>query len=210
MLLSVIGKKVGMTQIFDENRVVVPVTVVNIANTFVTQIKTEANDGYTAVQVGMLRKRYRGLPYKPEWIKNRKKYFLHVREARLADAADAEKLKVGQNVTRELSVLEEGGLVAVSGRSKGKGFQGVVKRWNFAGGPKTHGSTFHRTPGSMGGQASQGKVMKGKKLPGHDGFRMTTVKGLKIIKADDEMQCLFIKGAVPGKKDSLIEISKKG
>lgn len=207
MLNSVLGKKIGMTQIFDAKGNVVPVTVVDISNLFVTQIKTPEKDGYTAVQVGMLRNRYRGESFSPSWLQTKKDIFLHIREVQAEQTSD---LTQGQALTVDNSSIQEGIKVVVTGTSKGLGFQGVVKRWGFGGGPKAHGSKFHRRPGSSGNMRRQGEVLKGKKFPGHMGTDQVSVKGLTVVRIDRENGCLFIKGALPGKKDSLVLVKKQG
>ena len=207
MLNGLLGKKIGMTQVFDQSGQVTPVSVVDVANWFVLQCKTNDKDGYVALQVGLLKKKHRGNSFSSDWLKNKKEYFSCVREVSCSEKND---VKVGQPVSFDLMSFQEGDKVAVEGRSKGLGFQGVVKRWNFAGGPKTHGSSFGRLPGSIGNMTSQGKVIKGKKLPGRHGFRQFTVKGLKLVRVDKENQCLFIKGAVPGKKDTVLMVRKQG
>jgi len=208
MLNTLLGKKIGMTQIFNESGIVVPVTVVNIARWVVTQIKTVEKDGYSALQVGWLRQRFDTKNFSPDWLKKKKQYFSSVREIQME--ASAENLIVGQEITLENIKWSLGQKVQVTGRSKGLGFQGVTKRWRFGRGPSTHGSKFHRRPGSMGFMRSQGKVIKGKKLPGHFGNEQTTVQGLRLIQTDAQMQCVFIKGALPGKKDSVVLIKKQG
>lgn len=209
MLNSVLGKKIGMTQLFTENGKVVPVTVINIANWFVTQVKSVQKDGYSAVQLGLPRKRYSHQSFSEQWCLHKKRHFLHLKEVDISDA-DTDKFKVGQKVDFDQHGFSVDSKVKVSGRSIGLGFQGVVKRWGFAGGPKSHGSNFHRIPGSMGGLTAEGSVYKGKKLPGHCGYKQITVQGLKVISFDKENGCLFVKGAVPGKKDTLLMITKQG
>ena len=208
MLNTLLGKKIGMTQIFNESGMVVPVTVVNIARWVVTQIKTVEKDGYSALQVGWLRQRFDTKNFSPDWLKKKKHYFSSVREIHMA--SPSESFAVGQEITLDNLKWSLGQKVQVTGRSKGLGFQGVTKRWCFGRGPSTHGSKFHRRPGSMGFMRSQGKVIKGKKLPGHFGNEQTTVQGLCLVQTDAQMQCVFIKGALPGKKDSVVLIKKQG
>ncbi len=210
MLRSILGHKVGMTQLFNEERQVIPVTVIDCRNWYVTQLKTNENDGYVALQLGRLKKRFQGSTFNPGWLKKKAYFFEHLREVRLSDEAAASALTVGKEISFDQFALEQGAKVAVSGQSRGLGFQGVVKRHNFAGGPKSHGSNFHRAPGSIGNMCSQGKVLKGKKLPGHTGARRVTSQGLTIARIDAESGCLFVKGAVPGKKNSLLEIHTQG
>lgn len=205
MLQRMLGTKIGMTQVFDAHGNVIPVTVINVGSWFVTQVKTTEKDGYNAVQIGCLRKRYNGQSFSPEWISNKKAIFLHLREQHV-DAAQLTAYTVGQALTFGDSVIKPGCTVAVTSRSRGLGFQGVVKRWNFKGGPDTHGSTFHRKPGSLGNMRRQGEVLKGKRLPGRHGFRNFTTRGLTMVAMDDAAGCVFVKGAVPGKKDTLVTI----
>ncbi|MFA6527749.1 MAG: 50S ribosomal protein L3, partial [Candidatus Babeliales bacterium] len=159
MLSGVLGKKLGMAQLFNAEGKVIPVTVVDVGTWYVTQVKTPEKDGYSAVQVSMPRKRYQETSFSPEWLKKKSDYFLHIKEVSLADQNHT--LVVGQRITLDDIALQEGEIVAVTGTSRGLGFQGVVKRWGFAGGPKTHGSKFHRIPGSSGVLRRQGEVMKG-------------------------------------------------
>lgn len=210
MLTRLPTNKIGMSQIFDAKRNVLPVTVLEFAHWFVTQIKTEERDGYAALQLGKLKKRYQDIPFSSAWLKKKKYYFSYHREVRLADGSQVANYKLGQEIKLDDFAVEEGTIVSVSGVTRGLGFQGVVKRWGFSGGPKSHGSTFHRLPGSVGHQATQGKVIKGKKLPGQQGNKQVTIKGVQIVGLDKEAGCLFVKGAVPGKKNSLLMVSKQG
>ncbi len=207
MLNNILGKKIGMTQLFDKNGNVVPVTVVNINNWVVTQIKTSEKDGYTSLQLGLLKNKYQDQTFSNEWLGAKQDHFLHLKEVHTGAPAD---YSVGQPVSITTVALQEGDVVSVTGQCKGLGFQGVVKRWGFSGGPSSHGSKFHRKPGSGGHLRRQGEVIKGKRFPGHAGTEQITVKGLKIIRIDREAGCLFIKGAIPGKKDTLIAIKKQG
>jgi large subunit ribosomal protein L3 len=209
MLTGVPAIKVGMTQVFDSARRVVPVTVVDVSHWYVTQVKVQEKDNYQAVQLGRLRKAYQSNGFSLDLLKNKKTYFEHVREIKIPADSTA-TYTLGMSISLENVALDEGGLVDVTARSKGKGFQGVVKRWNFAGGPKSHGSGFHRRPGSIGNMATQGEVLKGTKLPGHCGNRIVTVQGLAVVKVDKETGHLFLKGATPGKKESLLIIRKQG
>lgn len=207
MLNSVLGTKVGMTQLFDKQGNVVPVTVIDMNNWLVTQVKSSEKDGYSSLQLGLLRKRYRGISFTPAWLKAKQDHFLQVKEVPLLET---DTFQLGQAITLELASLQEGDCVAVTGTSKGCGFQGVVKRYGFAGGPAAHGSKFHRRPGSNSHMRRQGEVIKGKRMPGHMGVEQVTVKGLKVMRIDRETGFLFVKGAVPGKKDSLVAIKKQG
>ncbi len=209
MLNNILGSKIGMTQIFDKDRRVVPVTVIEFSHWVVTQVKTQEKDRYSAVQMGKIKKRYRGLPVSPTWFSKKKQYFEVLREVEIAPELES-KFTVRQPITFDEVSLTEGMIVDVAGTSRGLGFQGVMKRWNFSGGPGAHGSTFHRTPGSLGNLCSQGKIIKGKKLPGHQGNKRITVQGLQVVRLDKETGHIFVKGAVPGKKNSLLYIFKQG
>jgi len=196
-----------MTQLFDENRKVIPVTVIDMNGWFVTQVKTKENDGYSALQVGLPRKRYRDKPFSFDWLKDKKKFFVHINEVVLGE--DSSAAASGKQLRLKDLALTVGDNVHVAGKSRGLGFQGVMKRWGFSGGPGAHGSTFHRKPGSIGNMCSQGKVVKGKKLPGQHGYRRVKVKNLEVAKIDETLNCLFVKGAVPGKKDTLLFIERQ-
>lgn len=206
MLQRLLGTKVGMTQLFDAERNVVPVTVINVADLIVLQIKTQENDGYTAVQLGRPRKRYLGEKFSAEWLKNKKEYFLHIREVHV-DAGNMPAIEIGQKISFEHVGLKDNDRVSVTGVSRGLGFQGVVKRHGFAGGPKSHGSNFHRAPGSSGNMRRQGEVLKNKRFPGHMGAEQVTIHGLTLVHIDRERGQLFVKGSVPGKKDTLIFVA---
>jgi len=200
----ILGKKVGMTQIFDEDGLTIPVTVVEAGPCVVVQKKTLENDGYTAVKVGYgdavekrLTKPERGLFAKINVPV--KKYLKEFR------VDDVDKYEIGQEI-KVSDMFEAGDKVDVSGISKGKGFQGVIKRHGFARGRETHGSMYHRRPGSMGPNTDPGRVFKGKGLPGHMGAENVTVQNLNVVKVDAERNVLLIKGAVPGPKGGLLII----
>ena len=209
MLNSILGRKVGMTQLFTNDGKVVPVTVIDVANWFVTQAKSVENDGYAAVQLGLLKKKYRNHSFDNSWLKKKSIYFAFLREVKV-DNAVLQEFKIGQEIKLNNVDFNDKSIVRVTGRTKGKGFKGVVGRWHFSGGFATHGSMFHRRPGAIGSMRTQGEVIKGKKLPGHTGDRQITVKGLRVVCLDLQGGYLFVKGAVPGKKDSLITVSKQG
>ncbi|MBD3272882.1 50S ribosomal protein L3 [Candidatus Dependentiae bacterium] len=209
MLGSIFGKKIGMTQIFTKDGKVVPVTAIDAGNWFVTQIKTQDKDGYSALQLGLLKKRYNQDSLAGNWLKIKKQLFSLFKEIKVKEE-DLNNFKIGQKISLDKTVLSENDNVKVSGKSIGLGFQGVVKRWGFGGGPDSHGSNFHRIPGSVGNICSQGKVVKGKKLPGQTGNKNISIKNLKIIKLDKDSDVLFLKGSVPGKKESLVLINKQG
>jgi large subunit ribosomal protein L3 len=208
MLNGIPGKKLGMSQLFDTEGKAIPVTVVDVGTWYVTQVKTSEKDGYCSLQVGLPRKRYQKISFSPEWLKKKGDFFLYVKEIKQVDSKHS--FAVGQKITLDDVTLQEGAVVAVTGQSRGLGFQGVVRRWGFAGGPKAHGSKFHRRPGTSGCLRTQGEIIKGKKFPGHMGAVQVTVEGLNVVKIDKGAGCLFIKGALPGKKDSLVIVNKQG
>ncbi len=191
----ILGKKIGMTQIFNEKGKVIPVTIVEAGPCFVTQIKTKDKDGYEAVQIGFIRK------LKKIKKTEKGKEFKYLREFRIENP---QQYKLGDEIN--VSIFKEGEKVKVSGISKGKGFAGVVKRWGFAGKSTSHGVKHEvRTPGSIGGTTPP-RVIKGRKMPGRMGGQRVTIKNLEIIKIDKEKNLLAIKGALPGSKGTLIEI----
>jgi large subunit ribosomal protein L3 len=202
MIPGIIGKKIGMSQVFSDNGKAEAVTVIEAGPCLVTQIKTSAKEGYDAVQLGFsttkkLSKAEQG--HLKELGKLRE-----LREFRVDNAAE---VKVGDKV--DVSQFKTGDVVNVIGVSKGKGFAGVVKRHGFHGGPKTHGQTDrHRAPGAIGATTSPGRVLKGMRMAGHMGDERVTVKGLKVYKTDPERNLLLVQGAVPGSKNGLLLISK--
>lgn len=205
MAVGIIGEKVGMIQLFDEEGRVVPATVIHAPEAVVVQVKREETDGYNAIQIGW------GEVKEPQVKKPLKGHFERagVEPRRILKefrVDDPEQFKPGQKLGVEL--FEEGEKIIVSGRSKGKGFQGVVKRWGFAGGPGSHGSNFHRRTGAIGSITGTGKVFKGKKMPGRMGNRRVTLKGVKVLKVDPERDLLVVKGAVPGAKRGILELRK--
>lgn len=196
-----------MTRVYDENGRSIPVTVIEAGPCTVLQKKTEGKEGYNAIQIGFLEKKINRVN-KPEaghFKRSGGKAFYHIREFRVADP---DAYEVGQQITVS-DVVATGDLVDISGRSKGRGFQGVVKRHGFRGGRKTHGSNFHRAPGSIGCSAWPAKVVKGKKLPGQMGNTMVTQKNLKIIDVRIDDNVLLVSGAVPGAKNGLLNIYLK-
>ncbi|MBT4855750.1 50S ribosomal protein L3 [bacterium] len=208
MVSGLWGRKIGMTQIFQDDQTVIPVTVIDASSWIITQIKTDERDDYSAVQIGQVRKKYANEAFDISWIKALRKYFIEVKEVKVSDESLA-TLKVGQQVEFH-NDLAEGTTVNIFGTTIGKGFAGVVKRYNFGGGRKTHGSTFHRAPGSIGFMATQGRVIKGKKMPGQMGSKKRVVKNLEIIKVDPNAQVILVKGSVPGKAGSLVYLQKNG
>lgn len=205
MAKGILGKKLGMTQIFTDEGKMVPVTVIEAGPCVVTQMKTVETDGYNAVQVGFgaIKDKHLNKPLKGHFTKAGVSPVRFVREFRLSDTPE---YTVGQELKAD--VFEAGELVDVTGISRGKGFAGTIKRHGFARGPRSHGSKSYREPGSIGSRMSGGggKVFKGKKLPGRMGQDKVTVQRLQIVRADADRNLILIKGAVPGAKGSLIAI----
>jgi large subunit ribosomal protein L3 len=204
MLKGIWGTKIGMTQVFSEENKVVPVTVIDLNNWIVSQVKTKERDGYDALQIGCLRDRYAEQPFQAEWLKKKNKYFKYFREMALTEPGSYE---VGQTFDLA-SALTVGQKVDVFGITKGRGFQGVVKRHDFRGGTASHGPRFGRWPGSMGFMRSQGRVIKGKKLPGHMGCDQRVMKHLEVIRVVQDAKLVLIKGSVPGGAGSLVFMQK--
>jgi len=194
------AKKIGMTQVFSGNKVV-PVTVIDTSSWFVTDVKTEKRDGYNAVQVGRVRKRYEGQAFSSEWLKKKKMFFSTVREIRAKDSV--ENIQIGQ-VAQFDSNFAEGSFVDVRGITKGCGFAGVFKRHGFAGGPSSHGDTMGRRTGSLSFMRREGRVIKGKKMPGHMGAVQRAVEGLEIVKVQQDPHVVLVKGSIPGKAGSFV------
>lgn len=202
---ALLGKKIGMTNVFSSTGELVPVTVVQAGPCVVTQIKTEKTDGYNAIQLGFDEKKIERLnkPMAGHLQKTSDKGFRVLREFRTDALADIEA-----GATLSIDGFAIGDKVNISGISKGRGFQGTIKRHGFSRGPETHGSRNHRKPGSIGNSAWPGKVFKGKKLPGHMGTNRETVKNLTIIDIKPEDNLLLVKGAVPGFKTGILEVQK--
>ena len=200
---GIIGKKIGMTQIFDEKGNVIPVTVIETAGNVVTQVKTVETDGYNSIQLGYgdVKTKHINKPleghFKKAGVENKK----HLREFR---TEDAQNYKVGDEVKADIFVAGE--KVDVQGTSKGKGFQGVIRRHGQHRGPMTHGSMYHRRPGSMGQRSTPGRVFKGKKLPGHMGRVTVTIQNLEVVKVDTDKNVLLLKGSVPGAKGAILKV----
>ncbi len=200
----ILGKKLGMTQIFDDNGTVIPVTVIQAGPCAVVQKKTVENDGYTALKLGFeevsekkLNKPEKGLFAKVKVTSRR-----HLKEFR---TDDINKYEVGQEI-KVTDMFASGDKIDVSGISKGKGFQGVIRRFGTSRGPETHGSMYHRRVGSMGAGTSPGRVFKGKHEPGHMGLDKITVQNLNVVRVDAERNLLLVKGAVPGPKGALVTV----
>ena len=203
MKKAIIGKKVGMTQIFDEKGLVIPVTVIEAGPCNVVQIKTVETDGYDAVQLGFgeVKERKVNKPDMGHFKKANVSAQKHLREFR---SLDVTTVKVGDEVKADVFVA--GDKVDIQGTTKGKGFQGVIKRHGQHRGPMGHGSMYHRRPGSMGSTSTPGRVFKGKKLPGHMGVDTVTIQNLKIVKVDLDKNVILVKGSVPGNKGSILKI----
>lgn len=201
---GILGKKVGMTQIFTESGELVPVTVIEATPSLVVQKKTLEKDGYNALQLGFAEKKLTKVSkaLQRHFKKASDKAFYFLREVAFDDI---EKYEVGQEI-KVADVFAEGEIIDVVGTSKGKGFQGVMKRHNFKGGRASHGSMFHRAPGSAGSSAYPSRVWKGKRYPGHMGNERVTVQNLKIEKILADNNLILVKGAIPGAVNSLVLI----
>ena len=201
-LPGLIGRKLGMTQVFREDGAVIPVTAIEVGPCTVVQVKTREKEGYSAVQMGFGEKKRLTSPEKGH-LKGLGS-FRHLREFRVGEGVGIE---VGQKF--DVGLFKPGDMVDVTGTSKGKGFAGVVKRHHFAGGPKTHGqSDRHRAPGSIGSTTTPGRVYKGKRMAGHMGNARVTVMGQEVVQADPARNLLLVRGAVPGHQNSLVLIQK--
>ena len=207
MSIGLIGKKIGMSHIFGPTGEVIPVVVVETGPCYVTGIKNKEKDGYTSVQLGYNEVSEKKLikPLLNFFKKNNLPLCRMLKEFRLKDEQSLQNIEIGQKLT--VDIFKEGDFVDVTGKSIGKGFQGVMKRHNFRGGPSTRGSMAHRSPGSIGG-TDAARVFKGKKMSGHMGNRKTTVQNLQIVKIIPESHLILIKGAVPGSVGNYIIIKK--
>ena len=206
MIQGILGKKLGMTQVFVADGRRIPVTVVEAGPCTVVQKKTESTDGYNALQVGFEAKKTHRVnkPMMGHFKKADQGAFAALREL-AADNVD--EYQVGDQVTCD-SVFKAGDIVDVTGTSKGKGFQGVIKRWGFSGGRATHGSKFHRAPGSIGMSASPARVHRGKKMPGQMGNARVTQQNLEIVEVRADQNLILVKGAIPGPNQGLVLIRK--
>ena len=205
MVNKFFGKKIGMTRYFLDEGECVPVTIVKTGPCVVIQKKTFEKDGYEAIQVGFGEQKEKCLnkPLQGHFKAAGKRSFAFLKEIRVDDA---NSFKLGQEIRSD--IFQIGELVKVTGRSKGRGFSGVMKRWGFSGGRKSHGSRSHRIPGSIGQSATPGKVFKGKKMPGRMGNKKTTIKNLKILDVRPDVDIITLMGALPGGRNSIIEITK--
>lgn len=201
---GLIGRKLGMTQIFDDGGNVVPVSVIEIGPCPVVQVKTAGKDGYNAVQVGFgeLRPTRANLPRLGHFRKANLPPYRYLKEFRVKNPQD---YKPGQMI--DVGIFNEAEKVDVSGKTKGKGFAGVVKRHGFHGGRMTHGSKSHRIPGSIGMAAYPARVLKGQKLPGRMGNKRFNIRNLKVVEIDVEKNLLFVKGGVPGARNTIVTVT---
>ena len=207
---GLIAKKIGMTQIFDENGAVIPVTVLQAGPCTVVQVKNEETDGYKAVQLGFgdVKEKHVTKPVKGHFNKAKVAPKKHVREFRFDNTED---FKVGNEIKADVFQAED--IVDIQGTTKGKGFQGAIKRHGQHRGPMSHGSMYHRRIGSMGACATPGRVFKGKKLPGHMGNVTVTIQNLKVVRVDLDKNVILVKGSVPGPKGAILKVKnavKKG
>ena len=202
---TLIGKKVGMTQIFDEKGRVIPVTVIEAGPCVVAQVKSVETDGYNAIQLGFgdVKESKLNKPERGHFAKANLGLKKHLREFRVEDFED---VTVGTEIKADS--FEAGDKIDVQGTTKGKGFQGVIKRHGQSRGPMGHGSMYHRRPGSMGPTSTPGRVFKGKKLPGHMGRVTVTIQNLDIVRVDMDKNVILIKGSVPGAKGAILKLRK--
>lgn len=203
MINEIFGKKLGMTQIYNDEDKIVPVTVIKADPNVVCQVKTVESDGYSALQLGFgdVKEGRLNKPKAGHFKKHGVEPKRYLRETRVENAAD---FKVGD--TQSVDAFAEVSKVDVTATSKGKGFAGVMKRYGFGGGPGGHGSHFHRAPASVGQCATPARVFKGKRLPGHMGVDTVTTKNLKVVRVDSEQNLILLKGAVPGGVNSIVRI----
>ena len=203
MKKGLIGKKIGMTQIFNEEGKVIPVTVIEAGPCVVSQVKTEETDGYNSIQLGFgaIKESKVNKPERGHFTKANIAPARYLREFRVDSIED---VKVGDELKADIFMA--GDKIDIQGTSKGKGFQGVIKRHGQHRGPMGHGSMYHRRPGSMGSTSTPGRVFKGKKLPGHMGAETVTIQNLEVIKVDLDKNIILVKGSVPGVKGSILKI----
>lgn len=200
------GVKAGMTRVFDENGNHIPVTVVKLIPNLITQVKTSDKDGYTAYQLGYGEKRESLLTKPNKGILAKAGVSSNVTNFAEVKSSEVDAANLGKEISIE--AFSAGTYVDVTGESKGKGFAGVMKRYNFRGGPQSHGSHFHRRVGSIGNRATPGRVFRGKKMPGHMGTDKKTIQNIVVVEVNPEKGYLLLKGSVPGSKEGFIKISK--
>ncbi len=208
VLNGMYGFKVGMASIYSEDGLQIPVTVLKVKPWTITQVKNKQNDNYTAVQISLLEKAEKNMSaaekgrFKKMGSTKGAKFSREIRQEELPDG-----VQIGQQV--DASTFEKGQIIKITAKSKGRGFAGVLKRHNFAGGPAAHGSTFHRQPGSIGNRTWPGQVIAGKKLPGHFGDETVTVKNVEIVDVQAENGLVLVKGPVPGARNGLVRMQKQ-
>lgn len=204
MITGIWGRKIGMTQVFVNDKVV-PATAINIADWYITNIKTVARDGYNALQIGSVKDRYKDEKYSKDWTKAPNRYFRFIREIPLNNPAT--DFVIGKSIDFS-QLVKLGELVDVRSKTIGKSFAGVVKRHNFGGPPGSHGSTMGNRPGSIGSLVKSGHVIKGKRLPGHMGCDNQMMRNLEIVMVEAATKTLLVKGSIPGKAGSLVFVRK--
>lgn len=205
--IGLLGKKIGMTRVYNEMGAVIPVTVIEAGPCKVLQVKSETIDGYNAIQVGFGAKKAKRVtkPLAGHFSKVDSEGYYNIREFRILNP---EEYQAGQDISLD-DLFKSGDIIDVQGISKGKGFQGVMKRHGFSGGPGGHGSGFHRAPGSIGCSAWPARVVKGKKMPGRMGTDKVTIKNLEILRVDAEKNIIMVAGSVPGGRNGLLKIVAK-
>ena len=203
MVVGLLGNKIGMTQIFDESGNIIPVTILKVGPCVITQIKTKSKDGYNSIQIGYGNVSSKTLT-QPELGHLQKSNIQPLKYLKEFKVNETDEFKIGQVLN--VDSFSTGQLINIRGKSIGKGFSGLQKRYNFARGPMTHGSKNHRAPGSIGMGTTPGRVLPGKKMAGQLGNKITTIKKLKIIQINTEENILVIKGSVPGKPGNLLSI----
>ena len=203
MSIGILGKKLGMSQLFDDNGNAVPVTLIEAGPCRITQLKSQSLDGYTAVQIGygLSKNKYLNKPEKGHLLKSGDALLKHLKEYRVEETSSYE---IGKQITVEN--FEVGQKVDISGKSMGRGFAGYQKRHGFSRGPMSHGSKNHRAPGSTGAGTTPGRIYPGKRMAGRYGGKKITTKGLLVVKIDNEKNLLVVKGSVPGKPGSIVNI----
>lgn len=204
MALGLIGRTLGMTHLFSKDGEAIPITVIEAGPCSVVQVKSKEKEGYSALQLGFLPKKIDKIkkPLKGHFKKSGASGFCFLREFKVNDIS---AYQPGQEI--KLEIFQAGQRVTITATSKGKGFAGVIKRWGFRGGPASHGSTIHRSPGSIGCSAYPSRVFKGRKLPGHYGAAAVTVENLEIVDLKPEKNLIFLKGSVPGGKNGMVIIN---
>lgn len=204
MSIGLLGNKIGMTQIFDESGNIIPVTIIKVGPCIITQIKTKIKDGYDAIQVGYSNTSNKLLT-QSELGHLQKSNIQPLKYLKEYKVDNPEDFNIGQIINAES--FNSGEFISISGKTSGKGFQGLQKRYNFARGPMTHGSKNHRAPGSIGMGTSPGRVLPGKKMAGQLGNKQTSIKKLKIVQVNIDENILVVKGSVPGKPGNLVSIT---